>query len=341
MRKIFFILLMIILLLTACENNNAPNDPSKNQDELKIEDVFPIQENTKYSFEGEGNEFATYTMYIDYINGKRVQTRSNNGGSETVRVLELKDGQLTELFQRGETYFRENFTNEEFDGGKILLKEPLKEGTSWPNGENSTSTITSASKEVVTTQGNVDAIEVTTESSQGTTIEYYAKNKGLVKTINKGEGYEVSSTLSQIETNAPLVQTVTLFYPDIDGINYNIIDVPVTFNTNDEPKDVIEQTVKDLSVYNIFSANTKVNELYYSLVDNSVHIDLSQEFVSEMNAGAGFEMMILTSIANTLGTYYGVQEVYLTIDGNPYESGHILLNEGEPLTVDYSNIKSQ
>lgn len=341
MRKIFFILLMIILLLTACENNNAPNDPSKNQDELKIEDVFPIQENTKYSFEGEGNEFATYTMYIDYINGKRVQTRSNNGGSETVRVLELKDGQLTELFQRGETYFRENFTNEEFDGGKILLKEPLKEGTSWPNGENSTSTITSASKEVVTTQGNVDAIEVTTESSQGTTIEYYAKNKGLVKTINKGEGYEVSSTLSQIETNAPLVQTVTLFYPDIDGINYNIIDVPVTFNTNDELKDVIEQTVKDLSVYNIFSANTKVNELYYSLVDNSVHIDLSQEFVSEMNAGAGFEMMILTSIANTLGTYYGVQEVYLTIDGNPYESGHILLNEGEPLTVDYSNIKSQ
>lgn len=341
MRKIFFILLMIILLLTACENNNAPNDPSKNQDELKIEDVFPIQENTKYSFEGEGNEFATYTMYIDYINGKRVQTRSNNGGSETVRVLELKDGQLTELFQRGETYFRENFTNEEFDGGKILLKEPLKEGTSWPNGENSTSTITSASKEVVTTQGNVDAIEVTTESSQGTTIEYYAKNKGLVKTINKGEGYEVSSTLSQIETNAPLIQTVTLFYPDIDGINYNIIDVPVTFNTNDEPKDVIEQTVKDLSVYNIFSANTKVNELYYSLVDNSVHIDLSQEFVSEMNAGAGFEMMILTSIANTLGTYYGVQEVYLTIDGNPYESGHILLNEGEPLTVDYSNIKSQ
>lgn len=341
MRKIFFILLMIILLLTACENNNAPNDPSKNQDELKIEDVFPIQENTKYSFEGEGNEFATYTMYIDYINGKRVQTRSNNGGSETVRVLELKDGQLTELFQRGETYFRENFTNEEFDGGKILLKEPLKEGTSWPNGENSTSTITSASKEVVTTQGNVDAIEVTTESSQGTTIEYYAKNKGLVKTINKGEGYEVSSTLSQIETNAPLVQTVTLFYPDIDGINYNIIDVPVTFNTNDEPKDVIEQTVKDLSVYNIFSANTKVNELYYSLVDNSVHIDLSQEFVSEINAGAGFEMMILTSIANTLGTYYGVQEVYLTIDGNPYESGHILLNEREPLTVDYSNIKSQ
>lgn len=341
MRKIFFILLMIILLLTACENNNAPNDPSKNQDELKIEDVFPIQENTKYSFEGEGNEFATYTMYIDYINGKRVQTRSNNGGSETVRVLELKDGQLTELFQRGETYFRENFTNEEFDGGKILLKEPLKEGTSWPNGENSTSTITSASKEVVTTQGNVDAIEVTTESSQGTTIEYYAKNKGLVKTINKGEGYEVSSTLSQIETNAPLIQTVTLFYPDIDGINYNIIDVPVTFNTNDEPKDVIEQTVKDLSVYNIFSANTKVNELYYSLVDNSVHIDLSQEFVSEMDAGAGFEMMILTSIANTLGTYYGVQEVYLTIDGNPYESGHILLNEGEPLTVDYSNIKSQ
>lgn len=341
MRKLFFILLMSILLLTACNNNNAPNEPPKNNGELKIENVFPIKENTKYSYEGEGNEFATYTMYIDYINGDRIQTRTNNGGSEVVRVLELKNGQLTELFLRGETYFRENFTDETFETGKILLKEPLKEGTSWSNGENSTSTITSASKEVVTTQGNVNAIEVTTKNSQGTTIEYYAKDKGLVKTINKGEGYEVSSTLSQIENNVPLIQTVTLFYPDIDGINYNTIDVPVTFNTNDEPKDVIEQTVKDLSAYNIFSANTKINELYYRLEDNSVHIDLSENFVTDMSAGAGFEMMILTSIANTLGTYYGVQEVYLTIDGNPYESGHILLNEGESLTVDYSNIKTQ
>lgn len=340
MRKLLFLMLISALLLTSCDKGNVSEEPNNAPNTLKIEDFFPLTENTKYTYEGEGNEFASYTVYIDYVNDNRIQTRTNNGGSEMVRVLEISNGQLTELFSRGETYFRENFADDEYTGGRVLLKEPLKEGNSWSSGENSTTTITSVSKEVVTPQGNVEAIEVTTENSQGTTIEYYAKDKGLVKVINKGEGYEVTSTLSGIENNVPLVQTVTLFYPDIDGINLNTVDVQVSFNTNDEPKDVIEQTVKDLSVYEMLSQNTKINELYFNKEENSVHVDLSKEFTTEMNAGSAFEGLILQSVANTLGTYYGVQNIFLTIDGGPYESGHILLKEGEPLTVDYSNIKT-
>lgn len=337
MRKLLILILISLFVLSACNNNNTPvpNIPK----ELNIEDYFPLTENTKYSYEGEGNEFAAYTVYIDYKTDNRIQTRTNNGGTEFIKVLELKDGQLTELFSRGETYFRQNFAIGEYKDVKVLLKEPLKEGNSWSSGENSTTTITNISKKVVTPQGNMEAIEVTTENIQGTIIEYYAKNKGLVKVINKGEGYEVTSTLSNIENNVPLIQTITLFYPDIDGEHLNTIDVQVNFNTNEEPKDVIEKTVKELSVYDIFSPNTKINKLYYNNNNNSVYIDLSKEFVSEMNAGAGFEGKILTSIANTLGTYYGVQNIYLTIDGAPYESGHILLKKGESLTVDYSIVK--
>jgi len=280
-------------------------------------------------------------MYIDYVNDSRIQTRTNNSGSELVRVLEINEGQLVELFYRGETYFRENFTDNEYTGGRVLLKEPLEEETSWSSGEDSTTTITGVSKEIVTPQGNIKAIEVTTESKQGTTIEYYAKDKGLIKVINKGEGYNVSSTLASIENNVPLIQTVTLFYPNADGINLNAVDVQVSFNTNDEAKDVISKTVKDLSVFEILSSNTKINELYFNEDDNSVHIDLSKEFVNEMNVGSGFEEMMLQSLANTLGTYYGVQNIFLTIDGGPYESGHILLEKGDPLTVDYSNVKAE
>lgn len=340
MKNLRFIALASALILTSC-NNNVPFEPNVPDDELNIEDYFPLTENTKYTYKGEGNEFASYTVYIDYLNDTRVQTRTNNGGSEIVRVLELKDNELTELFIRGETYFRENFADDEYTSGKILLKEPLKEGNSWQSGENSTSTITSVNKEVVTPEGNIQSIEVTTESQQGTTVEYYAKDKGLVKVVTKGDGYEVSSTLSSIESNALLIQTITLFYPDTDGINIRSVDVQVNFNTNDEPKDLIEETIKELSVYEIISPNTKINELYFNKDENSVHIDLSREFVTEMNAGSGFEGKILTCLANTLGTYYGVQNVYLTIDKEPYESGHILLEEGEPLTVDYSNVVVQ
>jgi len=327
-----------MLLLVSCKDGNAVKEPNNIPDALSIKDYYPLAENTKYTYKGEGNEFASYTVYIDYLNKKRVQTRTNNGGTEVVRVLELNEGQLNELFSRAETYFREDFTNDEYTTSKVLLKEPLKEGNSWSSEENSTSTITSINKEIVTPEGNIESIEVTTENPQGTIFEYYAKNKGLIKVINKGASYEVSSTLSSVENNVPLTQTLTLFYPDIDGVNLRTIDVPISFNTNDEPKDIISKVVKDLSVYEIISPNTKINELHFNKDDNSVYIDLSKEFVTEMNAGAGFENMILKSLANTLGKYYNVQNIYLTIDGGLYESGHILLEKGEPLIVDYNNV---
>ena len=76
------------------------------------------------------------------------------------------------------------------------------------------------------------------EGEQGKTVNYYAKDVGLIKTISSGEGYEVSSTLSYIENNMPLIQTITLFYPNTDG-SIDTIDVQIEFSTNDEPKDFI------------------------------------------------------------------------------------------------------
>ncbi|WP_312700763.1 GerMN domain-containing protein [Sedimentibacter sp.] len=322
MKKTIALILIILMLITACENK--PNVPdNNNQDEYSAEDYFPVVENTKYSYQGEGNEFASYTVYIDYISNNRFQTRTNNGGTETIKVYEFKDNQLTELYSRGETYFREDFTNREFQEGSVVLKPPY----------------TGELKQIVTQHGNFDAIEVTTESGNGTITNYYAKDVGLVKSIFKSGTSEVSSTLADVEQNMPLIQTVALYYPDLDGIHLNSVDVQISFNTNDSAKDVIEKTVKDMSVYELFSINTKINELYFNEKDESVYIDLSKNFIEEMNAGAGYESMILQSIANTLGSYYGVENIYLTIDGSLYESGHISMEENEPLKVDYSVVK--
>jgi len=64
-----------------------------------------------------------------------------------------------------------------------------------------------------------------------------------------------------------------------------------------------------------------------------VYIDLNQAFLTEMNAGSGYEAMILQSIANTFGQYYNAQKVYLTIDNKLYESGHISMKKGEFIKV--------
>jgi hypothetical protein len=68
-----------------------------------------------------------------------------------------------------------------------------------------------------------------------------------------------------------------------------------------------------------------------------VEIDLNQAFLSEMNAGALYESMILTSIANTFAQYMGAEEIILTIDGRLYASGHLEMMEGETISVDFSN----
>ncbi len=340
MKRLLLILIVLSMILAACDNIPPPSSEPDNGQGVSIEDYYPIMENTKYSYTGEGNEYAAYTVFIDYISNSRIQNRTNNGGTETVNVLEIKDDQLTLLYSRSETYFRQNFLNNEYGEGKVLLKAPFKEGNSWAYDESTTATITNLSKEVVTTLGNYQTIEVSLEGEQGKTVNYYAKDVGLVKTIAIGEGYEVSSTLSSIENNIPLLQTVTLFYPNIDG-SIDSIDVQIEFKTNDEPKDIIENIIKDLSVYEVLSPNTIINELYFNEEENSVHIDLSEDFVTEMNAGASFENLILQSLTNTLGNYYGVSEVYITIDGGRYESGHIIIEEGEPSVVNYDNVNAE
>ncbi|TWH81454.1 GerMN domain-containing protein [Sedimentibacter saalensis] len=340
MNKIITMVIISAMLFTGCANEANPPDDNNETPSLKIENYYPFTENTKYVYEGEGNEFAFMTTYVDYIKDNRIQTRTDNGGTEIVKVLEIKDGQLLELLNRGETYFRENFTDEEYTSGRILLKEPLEEGNSWTNDSGATSTITNVAKEIVTKMGNFEALEVTTEGKQGKTIDYYAKDTGLIKTVNIGEGYEVSSTISEIIKNQPFIQSITLYYPDVDGITIHAVDVQISFNTNEEPKDIIEKNVKDLSVYEVLGPNTKINDLYFDEQGNSVHIDLSKEFVTEMNAGSGFEAMILQCLTNTLGDYYQVEEVYITIDGGPYESGHIIIEEGEAYKVDYTNVKT-
>ena len=80
-----------------------------------------------------------------------------------------------------------------------------------------------------------------------------------------------------------------------------------------------------------------INSLYLG-DDQIVYVDFSDEFVTEMNAGSGYEQLILQGITNTLGNYYGVNKVYITLEGKPYESGHVLMKKGETFEVDMDQV---
>lgn len=352
MKKLLILICLVLsfTLAIGCSANNNINaegtptagnatpsvaSPTSGENQLKIQDYFPIKENVKYTYEGKGNEFAFYTVYIDYTSENKVQQRVNNGGTEMAKVLEIKDGKLTLVFIREEVYYRENFLKAESNADDVLLMEPLKQGTTWTLKDSSKKTITNISADVTTPSGNYKAIEVTTEGKNGKTVDYYAKNVGLVKSVfNPGES-EVSSTLSKIEENVELKKTVNFYYPNLNDEKIYYQAKELSFKTNDITKMILEKAYKDIvneKFQKAFTTNTKINSLYLNK-DNMVYIDLNSAFINEMNAGAMYEKMILQSVANTFGHYYDKDKVILTIDGKLYESGHILMKKGEFLKV--------
>lgn len=374
MRKIILTILMIALLvtLTGCnrekkgsENSGEdltpttqpqatlPPEGTPGDEEIgkaigeegviTLEDYFPIEADTEYVYEGSGNEYASYRRFIDYIDieNKKLQTRTNNGGTETVRVIQIKDGALSVINLASETYYRANFMSQEStDGAEVLLMEPLTKGTSWQLRDGSKRYISAEKVPVTTPYGSFDALEVTTESEDSITQDYYAIGVGLIKSIFRSEGLEVSSTLSAVNKNAVLTQPLTLYYPDADEKIYTE-QSELVMSTGTEVYSVLEKAMKaeppKATYLPLMGKNTRINSLVIE-EDNILHVDFSREFVTEMNAGAGYELLILQSVTNTLGTYFGTSKVLITLEGKPYESGHVLMNEGEVFEVNMDKV---
>ena len=347
MKKLLLItsLFFSLVFLSSCVDKNVVKPGKQNtvpqvtKLPLTIKDYFSFKENTKYVYEGKGNEYSSYNELVDYLTGNRVQLRSNNGGTEVVKVLENKDGKLIRLLSRAECYYRENLTQNPSSNPEILLKEPLVKGTTWTLADNRKRYISNVEVEVIVPLGKYKTLEVTTEGKEDKILDYYAPNVGLVKTVFVSNGDEISSSLSKIQENVALTQTVAFYYPNVDEDKLYFINKQLSFNTNDITKIVFEKAFKYLPKGNlgrVLSPNAKIKSLYLNK-GNMVYVDFTKEFVSEMNAGSGYEGMILQSITNTFGKYYGVDKVYITVEGKPYVSGHIMMGKGEFFTVDFKN----
>ncbi len=367
MKDKFFIISIIlasVLVLSSCNLDSqdtsgnssvvsessfeSSDDASSQEDEIYTSDMFfAYKENTKYVFAGEGNEYASYVVFIDFMKEDSVQTRTNNGGTEVVRVIENHGDKLILIRQDAEIYFRESFLEGNVAYLEILLMDPVVVGTKWDVTANHERSITAVNKEITTPYGTFEAVEVTSRLKykvddvelEDIVLEYYVKDIGHVKTIFKsaegsGEEYEIISELSQIQENQKLMQMVDFYFPDSINEKLIVYTRELEFSTNDSTPEFFEEEFKRFPEGlegKLLSDNTSIN--FITRKDSeTAHIDFSEEFISEMNAGAGFESLILQSVVNTITGYYGVEKVYISVDGTPYSSGHIQIGEDEYFT---------
>lgn len=347
MKKIILSILCCLILLTGCNQTTKQVNSTDNttptvsqQDKYSIKDFLPNKLDVKYEYKGTGSEYADMTVFTDYIKGNKIQQRISNGGTVVARVIEVQKDSIVQIGTLEEAYYKQDLTSMKNTKPEIILKAPIEKGTSWtlPNG--SKRYISNINLDVSTPAGNFKAIEVTTEEKDGKTINYYAPNVGLIKQTFKSNSLNVESVLQSVKENTKYTQNLKVYYPDPINGHLVYIHKDIKLSTNENIQNVLTDILKKSpgkDIMTVFSKDVVINKLYVDIKNHNVYIDLSKNFVDNMNSGAELEDDILQSLANTLGAYYNSNKVFITLDGNKYTSGHIELNKDEPLTVDESN----
>lgn len=349
--KLITILLAINIMVTGCTSTQGPKEQNTSDEGINIEkpkeetisigDYFPFVENAKMEYEGIGNEFAEQTTFFEFIDDNRAQLKIFNPGTVAVKIIEYKDGELREIFTEGEFYHIENMLGTEGEAQNILLKEPLKAGTSWNISGGYKRTISGIDVSIETPYKNFKALEVTTEFGDGKIqLDYYVKNIGHVASIYKDGEFEVKTLLEEIERE-PYETEVVFYYPLYTDTKVAYLDRDIKFDTNGSIERILENNLKNPpsdKLLPVISKNTKIISLELNRGNGIVKVDFSKELISEMNAGSGLENSILKSIVNTLGNFYGVEKVFISVEGKPYSSGHFAIEEDEYFTVDESDL---
>lgn len=335
------------------DDEDMENESDEQEDSLVSQELdlwFPKLEDTLLDYDGEGMEYASFTRYPQFSYEDTLQMMEATAGTVVVTVYEYTEDEVREVFVRPETYFRDDIMNTGLDSAQdehdIILQLPIEVGHSWESPTGSVSEITRINFEYETDFGTFDAIEVTREYDDSQVISIYAEDIGLVErafTSSEGET-EVMSTLASRSKEQPEDVNLTVFLLDDQAEGLLAVLVTTELYTNESIRFELTEVLRGKAISSdyppLLADDASINFMYLGN-DAIAYVDFSSELIDSMNAGAGVESLLLQGIVNTIGDYYTTDEVYLTVDGEPYASGHIELVEGETLSVDYSYVSWQ
>ncbi|GAB2319791.1 GerMN domain-containing protein [Alkalibacterium sp. s-m-22] len=312
-----------------------------------LEVWFPKLEDTWLEYEGEGIEYASFTRYPQFAHDDTLQMIESTAGTDVVTVYEYTEDEIREIFVRPETYFRDDMMDTGLssaqDDHEIILQLPIEAGHSWESPTGSVTEITDVAVEIDLPFGTFDAIELTREREGNTTVYYYADGIGLVERIsNPGDDeMEIRSTLTELAENQPEEHSVTVFTLDDQATELQAVNTSIELYTNEPIRvaltEVLRGQAEGYDSLALIAGSAEINYMYLG-DDGIAYADFSVELIDDMNAGSGIESLIVQALVNTIGAYYNVEEVSLTVDDEPYSSGHLHREEGETWTVDHSQV---
>lgn len=344
MKKIILAILvaLTVALFVACApelKGEEDMDAEMDLDSV-LYDYYPFQENKVYEYIGIGSEFAEETIYYEFIDNNKAQLKIQNPGTTVVKIIEISQGMVREIYSEGEFYHIEDILDLEGDREEVLLKEPIRLRNSWPDSEGNTREITGVDVDIETPYGSFKALEVSTDINEATVKEYYAKGIGLVAHIYKDGDFEIKSLLKSIK-EGPISSPIRLYYPSEEG-ELVFIDDKINFSTNQEVERLLEEAMKrppKRKLRPLINEDTKINSIYLDRNLWLLKVDFSQELLAEDEEKSALDDKLLLGIVNTLGYYYDVDKLAITVEGIPIKEQSHLPREDGAFKVDLENIK--
>ena len=321
------------------------NDKSEAVNEL--EQWLPKTPNVERIYAGEGNEYAEFSTYPQFIHEDTVQIKHQNPGITTYSIYEYREDSIVEIFTHRGSLMRDDFANtaktSDSEGEEIILKTPIEVGTQWEDRDGQSVEITATDLELAAPNGTVPGIEVTTttidqDGHEGKIYRYYGKDIGLVKEVNELSSdaeMTVTSTLTEYNTDTVEKIPFTLYALDYQTLDQAIeIEMEFELKTNDPIRLALTDKLKeelDNEATNLLPDKAMINYMYLD-DDRIVHVDFSKELATEMQAGASGELEILYRIVDTIANLYQTEAVNLTLDGDAYnKGGHVHIDKNQLL----------
>lgn len=125
------------------------------------------------------------------------------------------------------------------------------------------------------------------------------------------------------------------YYPLHEDIGCGYLELEVEMNGDDDFLPILEDIFKNPPSEGLIPSMPKkahINSMSFDLRSRILNIDFSKEFL-DYTFGSSLEYDSLRSIVNTLGEFYNIDKVSISIEGKLYESGHFALRPGEYFEV--------
>jgi hypothetical protein len=311
-----------------------------------VSDFFPILPDVRWRYEGNDVTFAaTNDVSFGYINGAKAQRRVSAGGMATTEIIDASEGKVEIIHGDNMYYYYDDITYAQKFMSIVILKEPLEMGAKWLTAEDAQSEITSVNAPVTVPAGEFSALEVTTTYSNGYVDKYYyAKGVGLVKSVCDSGAGRIVSELADVLKGEAAAETISagFYWPNVTEGSVERIEKDLLFTTDANFPKQFSDAMKEppsIDYTPLLTPNATINDITVDWTTKTAKIDISGDYLKEINVGDGLQTKILQCLTNTIGNFYGVDEVLITIDQKPYENGAAAFEPGETIPVEKEDQK--